>query len=188
MADERADLAKALTTEETSLMRPLATSRAGGAPYDQGYTNYGADPNTEVIHLRELWRIVRKRKWLISLISGVATILLTIEVHRTPSIYQAQAEILVGKEASTVVQTKDQLIQIGDSDNLNTNKIILKSGPLLEDVVVNLGLDRNPKFTESLQKKTFTDAVRDIWRRVPGGGATEVPQPPVSTIPGATQE
>src|SRR5215470_9966766 len=189
MADERADLAKALTTEETSLMRPLATPRTGGAPYDQGYTNYGADPNTEVIHLRELWRIVRKRKWLISLISGVATILLTIEVHRTPSIYQAHSDILVGKEASTVVQTKDQVIRVDDSDNLNTNKIIIKSAPLLEDVVVNLGLDRNPKFTESLQKKSFTDAVKDIWHRVSGGLVHSEPkETPVSSIPSASQE
>jgi len=172
-------------------MRPLATSRMGGAPYDQGYTNYGADSNTDGIHLRELWRIVRKRKWLISLIALVATILLTIEVHRTPSIYQAQADILVGKESSTVVQTKDQVIQIDDSDNLNTNKIIIKSGPLLEDVVVNLGLDQNPKFSESLQKKTFTDAVKDIGHRLSGGlmlSGTRNPEPPVSSIPAASHD
>ncbi|HKQ72404.1 MAG TPA: polysaccharide biosynthesis tyrosine autokinase [Blastocatellia bacterium] len=191
MADERADLEKALTSEETSLMRPLVTSRPGHAPYDQGYANYGADPGADGVHLRELWRIVRKRKWLVSLIACVATILLTIEVHRTPSIYQAYADILVGKEAATVVQTKDQVIQIDDSDNLNTNKFIIKSSPLLEDVVVNLGLDRNPKFTESLQKKTFTDAVKDIWHRVSGGltrARERNPEPPVSSSPGASQE
>ena len=83
------------------------------------------------------------------------------------------------------------MIQIDDSDNLNTNKIIIKSGPLLEDVVVNLGLDRNPKFTESLQKKTFTDAIKDIWHRVSGGlmrSGARNPEPPVSSIPSASQE
>src|SRR5262245_31274334 len=191
MADERADLAKALTTEETALIRPLATSRAGGAPYDQGYTNYGADPNTEVIHLRELWRIVRKRKWLVTLIAGVATILLTIEVHRTPSIYRAHSDILVGKESSTVVQNKGQVIKIEDSDNLNTNKIVSKSSPLLEDVVVSLNLDQNPRFMESLQKKTFTDAVKDIWHRIAGSMARAKSRDqdlPVSSIPSAKQE
>src|SRR5215510_3534278 len=163
MADERVERGKALAPEGAALMRPLATPRGIAAPYDQGYAGYGMEPNAEGVHLREVWRIVRKRKWLVSLIVGVATILLTIEVHRAPSIYQAESKLLVGKESSTVVQTKDQVIQIGDSDNLNTNRIILRSGPLLEDVVVNLGLDRNPKFTEGLQKKTFTDAVKDIW-------------------------
>src|SRR5262245_5962526 len=189
MADERVERGKALAPEDTALMRPLATPRGIAAPYDQGYAGYGVESNAEGIHLRELWRIVRKRKWLVSLIVGVATILLTVEVYRAPSIYQPHADILVGKESSTVVQTKDQVIQIGDSDNINTNKVILKSGPLLEDVVVNLGLDRNPKFTENLQKKTFTGAIQDIWRRVSGGGSVASnPEPPVSTIPGATQE
>ena len=180
-----------MTPEETALMRPFTTSRLGGAPYGQGYTNYGVDPNTDGIHLRELWRIVRKRKWLIFLIVGVATILLTIEVHRTPSIYLAHTDILIGKESSTVVQTKDQVIQIDDSDNLNTNKIIIKSSPLLEDVVVNLGLDQNPRFMESLQKKTFTDAVKDIWHRISGSMIRTKARDldlPVSSIPGARNE
>jgi capsular exopolysaccharide synthesis family protein len=127
---------------------------------------------------------------LISIIAGVATILLTIEVHRTPSIYRAQSDILVAKESATVVQTKDQVIQIEDSGNLNTNKHIIKTTPLLEDVVTELGLDHNPRFMESLQKKTFTDAFKDIWHRISGSvrrnGARD-PDPPVSDIPAAKQ-
>jgi len=191
MAEERVELEKALSPEETAMMRPFATSRPGGAPYDQGYTNYSGDSINNGIHLRELWRIIRKRKWLVSLIAGIATILLTIDVHRTPSIYQAHTDILVGKESATVVQTKDQVIQIDDSDNLNTNKIILKSSPLLEDVVVNLGLDQNPRFMESLQKKTFTDAIKDIWHRIAGSMIRSKSRDldiPVSSIPGARQE
>jgi len=188
MADEREELEKALPPEATALIRPFTTSRLG---YDQGYNNYGADSNANGIHLRELWRIVRKRKWLISLIVGVATILLTIEVHRTPSIYQAHTDILVGKESSKAVQIKDQMIQIEDSDNINTNKYIIKSSPLLEDVVVTLGLDQNPRFMESLQKKTFTDAIKHIWQRVSGGRGSSRSQDadlPVSSIPSAAHE
>ncbi len=180
-----------MTPEETALVRPFTTSRLSAAPYDQGYTNYSADPNNSGIHLRELWRIIRKRKWLVSIIVGVATILLTIEVHRTPSIYKAYTDILIGKDASTVVQTRDQMIQIEESDNLNTNKIIIKSSPLLEDVVVNLGLDQNPRFTASLQKKTFTEAVRDIWGRFAGamtGNAAGDGALPVSSNPSAIED
>lgn len=186
MPEERAGLEKVLTPEETAIIRPFATSRPA---YDYSY-NYGGDSNNNGIHLRELWRIVRKRKWLVSIIAGVATILLTIEVHRTPSIYRAQSDILVGKEGATVVQTRDQMIQIEDSDNLNTNKIIIKSSPLLEDVVISLGLDHNPKFMESLQKKTFTDAIKDIWHRISGSvlrKGTGDANPPVSFIPSARQ-
>ncbi len=192
MADERVELSKTLTPEETAIvqsLRPEETRAARGA-YDYGYTNYGADQNNNTVHLRELWRIVRKRKWLVGLIAGIATILITIEVYRTPSIYRAQSDILIGSEAPTVVQTKDQVIQIDDSNNLNTNKIIITSRPLLEDVVVNLKLDQHPQFVESLQKKSFTEAVRDIWGRIAGQAETMAPagDGAVSAIPGPGSE
>src|SRR5262249_16353046 len=115
MAEERTEVEKSLIPEDTAIMRPFAASRSGAAPYDQGYTDYGVDPDGNSVHLRELWRIIRKRKWLVTLIVGVATILLTIEVHRTPSIYQAQSDILIGKDAAAVVQTGSQVIKIDDS-------------------------------------------------------------------------
>jgi capsular exopolysaccharide synthesis family protein len=189
MADQRAELEKVLTPEESAIMRPFATPRPTGLPYDYGYHNYGGGQNNNSIHLREVWRIIRKRKWLLAIIAGIVTILVTIEVHRTPSIYRAQAHILVGKD-TTVVQTKDQVIQIDDSSNLNTNKIIITSSPLLEDVVVTLRLDQNSKFIESLQKKTFSDALKDIWHRISGNvtSISQIPEAPVSSIPSARQE
>jgi capsular exopolysaccharide synthesis family protein len=190
MANDKPGLEKALTPEETAIMRPFATSRLSGLPYDHGYNNYGGDTDGNTIHLRELWRIIRKRKWLIALIVGIASILITIEVHRTPSIYRAQSDLLVGKDTATVVQTKDQVIQIDDSGNLNTNKIIFSSRPLLEEVVISLRLDQHPKFIDSLQKKTFSDAVKDIWHRM-SGKVMKIPrnaEPAVSSVPSARQD
>jgi len=192
MADERAELPKTLTPEETAIVQSLRPdeTRAVGPRYDYGYPNYGPDQNNNTVHLRELWRIVRKRKWLVTLIAGIATILITIEVYRTPSIYRAQSDILIGSEAPTVVQTKDQVIQIDDSNNLNTNKIIITSRPLLEDVVVSLKLDQHPKFGSSLQKKSFTEAAQDIWGRIAGNEIVKAPtgDSVVSAIPGAGVE
>ncbi len=190
MADERAELEKSLAPEETAIMLPRQSGR-GSTPNDYGYGNYGGDPAVSGIHLRELWRIIRKRRWLVALIAGIVTILITVEVHRTPSIYRAQADILVGKDTPTVVQTKEQVIQIDDSNNLNTNKIIITSRPLLEDVVVGLKLDENPRFIDSLQKRSFSDATRDIWYRLFGSRGAKVQNAEdvkVSSIPGASQE
>lgn len=167
MADERTDLEKALTPEESAIMRPFATPRLGGQ-YDYGYGNEQGGG----IHLREVMRIIRKRKWLVALIVAVATLLVTIEVFRTPSIYQAKGQLEVTKDSSVVVKTKDQAIQFEDSDSLKTKKIIFKSRPMLEDVVVILQLDRNPKFLEGMQKKSATDALRDIGSRFFGKGKT----------------
>ncbi len=190
MAEERnnleKNLQKTLTTEETAIMRPFTASRPTTLSYGYGYNGAESDPSGG-IHLRDVWRIIRKRKWLVALITALVTILITIEVHRTPSIYRAQSDIVVSKDAPTVVQAKDQVIQIDESDNLNTNKIIIKSRPLLEDVVISLKLDQNPKFVESLQKKSFLDAIRDISYRLTGGAIGGRKEAPVSAIPAARQ-
>lgn len=146
-------------------MRPFATPRFGGS-YGYGY-GYGNEPGGG-IHLREVLRIIRKRKLLVAVIAAIATILVTVEVFRTPSIYRASNRIEVSKDAPVIVTAKDQVIQFEDSDSLNTKKVIFKSRPLLEDIVVLLKLDQNPKFTESMRKKSVTDAVREIGDRVSG--------------------
>jgi polysaccharide biosynthesis transport protein len=192
MTDERTQLGKSLTPEETAIIRPFTTPRPAALSY--AYGGYGGEPGdpNNVVHLREIWRMIRKRKWLVALIVSIVTLLLIIEVHRTPSVYRAQSDILVGKDAPTVVQTRDQVVQVEDNNSLNTNKIILKSRPLLEDVVVGLRLDQNPRFLDSQRKRSVSDAVQELLHRLSGGrlGAAK-PKPeqePVSNAPAAAAE
>ncbi len=189
MVDDRKEIERPLTQEETAIIRPFAAPRQNGRPYDYGY-GYGVDPNTG-IHLREVWRVIRKRKWLVVVIAAITTILLTIEVHRTPSIYKAETTIEIAKDAATIVKTDAQVIQIDDSDSINTKKIIFKSRPKLEDVVVLLRLDQNPKFIESLQKRSLFDALKDIVYRISGrriGENARLPENPVSSQLAVLQE
>lgn len=166
MAEEKKELGRALTTEETALIRPFTAPRPSTQSYDNGY-GYGPDPDGG-IHLREVWRILRKRKWLVATIAIIATTLVTIEVHRTPSVYRAETTIEVAKDSSAVLKTDSQVIKIDDTDTINTKRIIFKSRPMLEDVVVLLKLDQNPRFIESLHKKSVVEAVRDIAYRLTG--------------------
>lgn len=194
MAEEKKELGRALTTEETALIRPFTAPRPSTQSYDNGY-GYGPDPDGG-IHLREVWRILRKRKWLVATIAIIVTTLVTIEVHRTPSVYRAETTIEVAKDSSAVLKTNSQVIKIDDTDNINTNRIIFKSRPMLEDVVVLLKLDQNPRFIESLHKKSVVDAVRDIAYRMTGRliGDTAIlpkaqkPDPGVRLIERATEE
>lgn len=194
MAEEKKELGRALTTEETALIRPFTAPRPSTQSYDNGY-GYGPDPDGG-IHLREVWRILRKRKWLVATIAIIVTTLVTIEVHRTPSVYRAETTIEVAKDSSAVLKTNSQVIKIDDTDNINTNRIIFKSRPMLEDVVVLLKLDQNPRFIESLHKKSVVDAVRDIAYRMTGrliGDSATLPKaqksdPGVRLIERATEE
>lgn len=180
MADDKKELDRAATQDETALIRPLTAPRASGANYDYSY-GYGVDQHNG-IHLRELWRIVRKRKRLVIAISFIAMILVTIEVHRTPSIYRAETIIEIAKDTPTIVKTQEQVIQIDESSNIKAKKVIFKSRPVLEDIVTYLKLDQNPRFIESLQKRSVVDAVKDIYYRLAGRFTNPKPVVPTEEI------
>src|SRR5262249_32520812 len=129
-----------------------------------GYDDpYGREDDR--VFLRELWRILRKRKWLIITIVFSVTSLVTIQEFRTRPIYQASTIIEIGKENSTVVKSGDLVIN-DDSDpfyqvNVKTKVLLLNSLELHEDVADSLRLDTNPN---SLQSSSQTS----IWKLLQG--------------------
>ncbi len=145
MSDDRVDLERIEAFEEAPLVRPHYP-RASGYPetpaYDYGY-GYGEEE--EGLHLRELWRTVRKRKWLILTVAVIITTLVTIEAYRTKSTYRASAFIELGKDVPAVRSASGgMVIQTDDPDiyypqlAINTHLFRLTSEPLLEDVVADL--------------------------------------------------
>ncbi|HWO01045.1 MAG TPA: GumC family protein, partial [Blastocatellia bacterium] len=115
----------------------------------------------ERVHLRELWRTIRKRKWLIISMVLIVTSLMTVEMVRTKPTYQASTTVEIGKDNNTLVRSGDLIIN-DDSDpyyqvNVKTKMLLLNSRELHEDVVTDLKLDQNPKFLE-------TDGGTSIWK------------------------
>src|SRR5262245_40590937 len=148
MSSDRVELEKIEPHDEAPLVRPHYP-RAAGYPdipaYGYGY-GYGEDE--EGLRLHELWRSVRKRKWLILTITVIITTLVMIEAYRTKSTYRASAFVELGKDSPTVRSSSSQVvIQPDDADvyypqlAINTNLFRLTSEPLLEDVVADLRLE-----------------------------------------------
>src|SRR4029079_14120008 len=157
MSEERVELER-VPPEEAPLVRPdypRMPSYYEGSPY--GYGSYKEDEE-DTIHLREVWRIIRKRRWLILCVASIVTTLVTIDSYRTKSTYRASAFIEIGKDSPSVRSAPNGMVIQGDEDiyfpqlTINTNWFRLTSEPLLEDVVANLKLDQNPKFTEPSQR------------------------------------
>lgn len=117
-----------------------------------------------------MWRIIRKRRWLIAAVAVIVTTLVTIEAYRTKSTYKASAFIEIGKDAPVVRSAANGMVISSDDDlyypqlAINTNLFRLTSEPLLEDVVADLKLDQNPKFSEPRQR-SFLEAVQAILNR-----------------------
>src|SRR5262249_52404539 len=114
--------------------------------------------------LRELWRIVRKRKWLVIGIAFLVTTLVTIEVFRTKSRYRATATIEIGKGSVSLIRSSEVVLQEEDPlpVDIKTSEVILKSAPLLEDVIVRLQLDQNADFLDVDKKKSFWESLHDV--------------------------
>src|SRR5436190_5137363 len=108
-------------------------------------------PGADDFYLRETWRIVRKRKWLILAIVFLATAYALIDTYRTKPLYRASATIEIGRDnAAHLVRTNEVFLLDDDSlsTSMKTSEVVLRSDPLLEDVVEQLQLDRLDRFSD----------------------------------------
>jgi polysaccharide biosynthesis transport protein len=167
MPDEKSELENIprqtieIAARETSGVRPHYPNS-----YGYGYGNGGDD---QKIHLRELWRTVRKRKWLIATIAVIITTLVTIDMYRTKNTYQASTLIEIGKDMTTLGRPGS--IYGDDYDpfymvNIKTKMLMVKSHSLLEAVVTDKHLDRNPRFFQAGGKKSIWQALRTMGGKV----------------------
>ena len=168
MADERFELEKATSPVDAQLVRP-GYPRMGGYPDGSAYGyGYGYGEDDERAYVRRMWRAIKKRKLVIAVIALIVTSVVTLEVFRSKSIYQASTTIEIGKDNRTL-RAGDILLQSDESDDsyyiataMKTKIRLLQSRPLLEDVVLNLKLDQNPKLMDVTSKKSIWEAARTV--------------------------
>src|SRR5215510_11422032 len=133
----QSDLRQDARMAETSLIRP-----SGVAPIssmDQfAYNYYNAPPPEEGFNVREIWRKVRKRKWLVLAVALIATTIVTVEAFRTRSTYQATAKVAIGTDNPAVLKLGDAVIGMSDTDRIKTDLLLLQTYPLLGKVVIRL--------------------------------------------------
>lgn len=171
MSDERLELEKVTPPDEASLVRP-GYPRMGGYPDGSAYGyGYGYGEDDERAYVRRMWRAIKKRKLVIAVIAVIVTSVVTLEVFRTKSIYQASTTIEIGKDSRTL-RAGDILLQSDESDDMyyvasamKTKIRLLQSRPVLEEVVTNLKLDQNPKLMDVTSKKSMWEAIRTVWSK-----------------------
>lgn len=111
------------------------------------YPSYDKPEKQESFDLREFWRKVLRRKWLILAIIAIATTLTALKISQARNIYQSIATIEVGRRVPKLGKDSSMnLFYDFDNSEIKTAMFLLKSTPLLEDVVVNLKLDQNEQF------------------------------------------
>ena len=164
MPDEKFDLERLPVPHDI-----VAKETAGLRPHYPGAYGYGSGPDNQKVHLRELWRTISKRRWLILSISLIVTTLVAIEVYRARNTYQASTLIEIGKDSSTLGRPGS--IFGDDYDpfymvNIKTKMLMVKSHSLLESVVLKKKLDQNKVFLEGRGKRSVWEALRTMGARV----------------------
>jgi succinoglycan biosynthesis transport protein ExoP len=125
--------------------------RAEPAP-STAITSYGGYGDESAGHLRDYWRAMRKRLWLVISLTLITTMLVAIYVARKPDIYEAQARVQVdlennlgignsSKNGSVIVNNP-----VSDPTYFNTQLQILTGPGLLRRVVKTLDLENNDAF------------------------------------------
>jgi len=120
---------------EQTVHRMLSTHLLQPAPKRE------EEEDHDIIDLREYWRIIVKRKWVvIGFFLIVLITVITATMLMTP-IYRATSVLQIEREAAKVVEFKDasQTEVAGDRDFYQTQYELLKSRSLAERVVEKMG-------------------------------------------------
>lgn len=130
---------KLITAEEAAALMDLRRDYTYGR---------GVTPETEETHLRDYWRIIRRRLWVPIAIVIVTVTLATIYNIRLPDIYEGVAQIVLERE-DRVVNVKDLQINMAGGDDtqyMNTQLKILQSPRVAYLVAKSLDLENNTDF------------------------------------------
>lgn len=140
-------------------------------PYGK-YDRYGTAP-TET-HLREYLFIILKRKWLILSIILVVTSLVTIQVYRAPSIYEAVTTIRIEPKQQSLLQSSQVVIAAPTDPNFwGTQLKLLQNPALARQVILTLNLQNDPAFLGGqAQNSIFASLKRIFSREKPVVGTT----------------
>src|SRR2546428_5822510 len=153
--------------DETSLIKP-----SGAAPIvsiDQvAYNYYSATPPEETSTIRENWRKIRKRKWLVLAVTVIVTTIVTVESFRTKTTYQATAKVALTNDNPAIFKLGATTLGVDNNDRLKTEMLLLRTYPLLAKVVVRYGLNEDPAFLQADERKTIMEAARTIIAKFTG--------------------
>lgn len=150
---EPSDLAKALDI----ILKNSSLEQSNGAPNGAYATPpivaYGEEASPEgEMHLRDYWRTIRKRLWLIIGLAVIVSSIAALRQARQPDVYQAQARVQVDTESVSPAMgaSKGSSYYIDNSymdpEYFNTQVQILSSPTLLRRVAKTLDLEHNTTF------------------------------------------
>lgn len=120
---------------------------------------------TREINLRDYWRVLSKRRWIIILFFLVCLTTVAIYSLTMTPIYQATAQLMIEKANPNILSTQELVaIDTSGTDFYQTQYQILESRSLAREVIKRLNLSQYPEFKRPEKKES----------NLPGGIAVPV--------------
>ncbi|MEI9476691.1 MAG: Wzz/FepE/Etk N-terminal domain-containing protein, partial [Deltaproteobacteria bacterium] len=110
---------------------------------------YALNPLAEEkeIHLRDYWRIIRKRQWMIVVLVLIAVVITAVKFFTTKPVYRGTATIQINIETAQIVDFKEIFtVNTWAMDFYQTQYKILESRNLARRVIRSLKLSEHPDF------------------------------------------
>ncbi len=130
------------------------------------YLSYNEITQSQNVHLRQYWRIVKRRKWTVLLVILLGTMVGTLIAFNLKSMYQAQAIIEVGKDNPTLIRTGDTVISQSDY-TIKTAIQLLQSRPLFDEIIQTLKLNQNSNFLDVAEKRSLSETLQAAFGQSP---------------------
>jgi capsular exopolysaccharide synthesis family protein len=131
------------------LMESIGSANSLDVRRDSYGRSYSVAQNEGQVHLRDYWRIVRRRLWVpISVVLLTVTVV-TIYMLRSPSIFEGQTTIQIDREdtASLDINSKEfKILGPEDTQYINTQLKNIQSPTTAYKVAKVLDLEHNLKF------------------------------------------
>ena len=107
----------------------------------------GGTINAEEAHLRDYWRIIRRRLWVPITVVAVVVTLTTLYMLRSPSIYEGKTTVQIDPQ-DRIVDFKEISLNMGGDDAayINTELRNLQGQHIAYLVASGLDLEHNPTF------------------------------------------
>src|SRR5437667_9376482 len=105
----------------------------------------------EKINLRHYWHVILERRWLVVAAFVSVFTLCLIYLFNAQRIFQATARMQIDRESDHVLNIKDVFAVDGrEQDYLQTQYKNLQSRTLIESVVKQLSLEKDPRYAKDL--------------------------------------
>ncbi|MFB3887525.1 MAG: GumC family protein [Thermodesulfobacteriota bacterium] len=111
------------------------------------YTGYPAYSEEREINLRDYWKVVRKRQWIIIAFFLIVVITTAVGTFTMEPLYRGTTTIQINKENPQIVDFKEVFaVNTMDMDYYQTQYKLLESRSLARRVIASLKLFEHPEF------------------------------------------